>query len=206
MASAAVSTRRIRGPRLTAIQPAANAEFTSSSEKPPSGPIAAATAVEDVHFAAMLPQAPRGLPPGWARIRKVFGAKLSIACCQFCGSVISSSRFRPHCLLASITIRLNRSNEAADISATLRFVSSGTIRVTPNSTAFSTSHRWRSPFGSATANVSATVDSRSTASRFNTTNSTCDRPSCSTRAVNCEPDPSNNCTSSPIFARITCNK
>ena len=109
--------------------------------------------VEDLPFAAMLQVAPSGLPPGWARIRKVFVAKLSIACCQFCGSVISSSRLRPHCLLASITFRLNRSNEAADVSATLRFVLSGTIRVTPNSTAFSTSHRWRSPFGSATANV-----------------------------------------------------
>jgi hypothetical protein len=41
---AAVSTRRMRGPRSTVCQPAATANATSSSVNPPSGPIAAIVA------------------------------------------------------------------------------------------------------------------------------------------------------------------
>ena len=55
------------------------------------------------------------------------------------GSPISSKRFRPHCLLASITARRNRWIAAAVGCATPRFVVSGMIRATPNSTAFSIS-------------------------------------------------------------------
>ena len=47
------------------------------------------------------------------------------------------SRFRPHCLLASITARLNFSTTETFGTTTDRAVTSGTNRVTPSSVSFS---------------------------------------------------------------------
>ena len=73
---------------------------------------------------------------------------------QRCGAAISISRLRPHCFDASMTARRSRSRACSTGWATPRAVASGIKRLTPNSTAFSTSHFCRSPLGRATPSTS----------------------------------------------------
>ncbi len=87
--------------------------------------------------------------------------------------------------------------------ATARRVRSGRRRATPNSTAFSTSHFWRSPFGRATTSVKSNGSSRWTSCRPASDSSTSVRPARLTRAANSAPLPSKTVMRTPGVARIT---
>ena len=129
---AAVSTRRMRGPRSMGRQPAETAKSTSSSAKPPSGPMARKTVwcgPKGPPSKGTVPfllrhksgQAPFALL-GWASRRQAASAALVTKSGHACGSCICSRRLRPHCFEASMTDRRSRASDCSTGWATPRSV------------------------------------------------------------------------------------
>ena len=227
-AKAAVSTRRIRGPRSINFQPAAVASETSSSVNPPSGPTANATPADGVGWAerseshhelagfawwgslrsahpTRSPSTATEEAAGWAIRRK--------AAASDCGDELGpdpAAGQSPSGGCGRI-VSTPRSPPAAAGQGPARPAGPPPGRSpgapgepTPSSTAFSTSHFCRSPLGRATPKherPAATRDRLPPAER--TANSTSARPIRSTRAANSRPLPSKRVVRSPGFSRIT---
>ncbi len=120
-------------------------------------------------------------------------------------AAMAGTRLRPHWQQAAIAMSRSRSirlaRRAASSRTTLRRVAASTMRATPSSTAFSTTHSSLSVAIHACTSVTATDDSRSTGS-WRVSSTCC--PRAASRPWNSPPRPLNSTTASPSRKRSTC--
>ena len=205
-ASAAVSARKIRGPKLAGIHPPDSIADSSSAVNPDSGPHKKTTSV----FPAPIPtpsSADSSEPParGDSKIRRESGNGRDRNSRRFTGSPTVGTRARPHCSQAAIASR--RARSAENFAAAVFAVSSGTISSAPNSVIFSTAQsilpgahkpcptRIRIPASAGGGGRRETIRAVPASA-----------PSETISAMNSLPFPSNKITASPARIRKTRNK
>ena len=206
-ASAAVSARKIRGPKLAGIHPPDSIADSSSAVNPDSGPHKKTTSVFSTPTPSSAVSADSSESParGDSKIRRESGNGRDRNSRRFTGSPTVGTRARPHCSQAAIASR--RARSAENFAAAVFAVSSGTISSAPNSVIFSTAQsilpgahkpcptRIRIP-------ASAGGDGRRETIRAVPASA----PSETISAMNSLPFPSNKITASPARIRKTRNK
>ena len=199
---AAVSARRMRGPRETAVVKGRDrSRSPSSGEKPPSGPINIAHGPSPAPRRAVTAGAPPVSSQNISR-RPGLGpaSQLSSRASSLTGSSMTGTSSRPVCSAASSAMASSRSRRMR--SALVRWVTTSRTRRAPSSAAFSTMVSTRGFF------TTATISSRSGPRVWGRTCSSARRitPFFSTSATVHRHSPSRplkTSKSSPVFSRIT---
>ena len=205
-ASAAVSARKIRGPKLAGIHPPDSIADSSSAVNPDSGPHKKTTSVFPVPTPTPS-SADSSEPParGDSKIRRESGNGRDRNSRRLVNPPTVGTRARPHCSQAAIASR--RARSAENFAAAVFAVSSGTISSAPNSVIFSTAQsilpgahkpcptRIRIPASAGGGGRRETIRAVPASA-----------PSETISAMNSLPFPSNKITASPARIRKTRNK